>query len=97
MKELGDDAVALHAGLAHLEATQKLDVVHCIGPLMKALHDLLPEHQRGDWAETSAEMLEGLRGRLDSGDVVLAKGSLSMKLGAIVDAIHKMGHPVDGT
>jgi UDP-N-acetylmuramoyl-tripeptide--D-alanyl-D-alanine ligase len=95
MKELGDDAIALHAGLAHLEATQKLDVVHCIGPLMKALHALLPEHQRGDWTETSAEMLEGLRGHLDSGDVVLAKGSLSMDLGAIVDAIRKMGHPVE--
>ena len=95
MKELGDDAVALHAGIAHLESTQSLDVIHCIGPLMKALYDLLPEHQRGRWTETSEEMLAGLRGHLDSGDVVLAKGSLSMKLGTIVDAIRKMGHPVD--
>jgi UDP-N-acetylmuramoyl-tripeptide--D-alanyl-D-alanine ligase len=93
MKELGPDDVALHAGLAHLDATQSLDVVHCIGPLMKFLYDLLPEHQRGHWTETSAEMLPHLTGALDSGDVVLAKGSLSMKLGAIVDAIHKMGHP----
>ncbi|MGJ8625551.1 MAG: UDP-N-acetylmuramoyl-tripeptide--D-alanyl-D-alanine ligase [Sulfitobacter sp.] len=94
MKELGPDAVALHAGLAHLEATKSLDVVHCVGPLMKALHALLPEHQRGDWFATSEEMLVGLRARLDSGDVVLAKGSLSMKLGLVVDAIRKMGHPV---
>ena len=95
MNELGPDAIALHAGLAHLEAVKSLDVVHCIGPLMKSLHELLPEHQRGRWFGTSAEMLVGLRGCLDSGDVVLAKGSLSMKLGAIVDAIRKMGHPVD--
>tara|TARA_R110002049_G_scaffold23545_1_gene83190 strand:+ start:2850 stop:4286 length:1437 start_codon:yes stop_codon:yes gene_type:complete len=95
MKELGPDAIALHAGLAHLEATQTLDVVHCIGPLMRSLYDLLPEHQRGDWTQTADEMLVGMRGRLDSGDVVLAKGSLSMNLGAIVDAIRKMGHPVD--
>ncbi len=94
MKELGPDAVALHAGLAHLDAVKSLDVVHCVGPLMRALYDLLPEHQRGDWTETSAEMLQGLRQKLDSGDVVLAKGSLSMKLGSIVDAIRKMGHPV---
>jgi UDP-N-acetylmuramoyl-tripeptide--D-alanyl-D-alanine ligase len=93
MKELGPDDVALHAGLAHLPATQSLDVIHCIGPLMRALYDLLPEHQRGHWTETSAEMLPYLHAALDSGDVVLAKGSLSMKLGAIVDAIHKMGHP----
>ena len=97
MKELGPDDVALHAGLAHLEATKELDVVHCVGPLMRALYDLLPEHQRGRWTETSEEMLQGLRGQLDSGDVVLAKGSLSMKLGLIVDAIRKMGHPVGET
>lgn len=97
MKELGPDDVALHAGLAHLEATKTLDVVHCVGPLMRSLYDLLPEHQRGDWAETSAELVTGLRGRLDAGDVVLAKGSLSMKLGQIVDAIRKMGHPVENT
>jgi UDP-N-acetylmuramoyl-tripeptide--D-alanyl-D-alanine ligase len=94
MKELGTDAVALHAGLAHLEATKSLDVVHCVGPLMRSLYDLLPVHQRGDWYETSAEMCEGLRHRLDAGDVVLAKGSLSMKLGLVVDAIRKMGHRV---
>ena len=94
MKELGPEALALHAGLADLEATRALDVVHCIGPLMKSFYDNLPEHQRGDWTETAEEMLQGLRARLDSGDVVLIKGSLSMKLGSIVDAIRKMGHPV---
>ncbi len=94
MKELGPDDVALHAGIAHLDATKQLDVVHCVGPLMRALYDLLPEHQRGDWFETAEEMREGLRHRIDAGDVVLAKGSLSMKLGLIVDAIRKMGHPI---
>jgi UDP-N-acetylmuramoyl-tripeptide--D-alanyl-D-alanine ligase len=93
MKELGSDDIALHAGLAHLPATQSLDVIHCIGPLMKSLYNLLPEHQRGHWFETAAEMLPHVSSALDSGDVVLAKGSLSMKLGSIVDAIHKMGHP----
>jgi UDP-N-acetylmuramoyl-tripeptide--D-alanyl-D-alanine ligase len=94
MKELGPDEIALHAGLAHLEATKKLDVIHCVGPLMRSLYDLIPAHQRGEWAATSAELLPGLSGHLASGDVVLAKGSLSMKLGLIVDAIRKMGHPV---
>jgi len=94
MKELGPDAIALHAGIAHLEATKALDTVHCVGPLMRALYDLLPEQQRGVWFETAEQMCEGLRHRVDAGDVVLAKGSLSMKLGLIVDAIRKMGHPV---
>lgn len=97
MKELGGDAKALHEALADLPALQALDKVHCIGPLMQTLYAQLPEHQRGDWHETSAETLSGLKRHLDSGDVVLAKGSLSMKLGSIVDAIHKMGHPVEPT
>ncbi|MDW4497448.1 UDP-N-acetylmuramoyl-tripeptide--D-alanyl-D-alanine ligase [Sulfitobacter sp. D35] len=92
MKELGPDAVALHAGLAHLEAMQHIDTVHCVGPLMKSLHDLLPEARRGAWTESADEMLQGLGRKLDSGDVVVVKGSLSMKLGQIVDAIRKMGH-----
>jgi len=97
MKELGPDDIALHAGLAHLDAVKTLDVVHCVGPLMRSLYDLLPEHQRGRWTATSEEMIAGLRSKLDSGDVVLAKGSLSMKLGLVVDAIRKMGHPVGST
>ncbi|MEQ6203575.1 UDP-N-acetylmuramoyl-tripeptide--D-alanyl-D-alanine ligase [Sulfitobacter sp. HNIBRBA2951] len=94
MKELGEDAVALHAGIAHLPAVEDIDVIHCIGPLMRALYDLLPEQKRGLWTETSDEMCQGLRDRIDAGDVVLAKGSLSMKLGAVVDAMRKMGHPI---
>ncbi|MCV3272686.1 UDP-N-acetylmuramoyl-tripeptide--D-alanyl-D-alanine ligase [Roseobacter sinensis] len=96
MKELGPDEGALHAGLAQLPSLQSLDVVHCIGPLMRSLYDVLPEAQRGDWFETAEEALPRLKRRLDSGDVVLAKGSLSMKLGLIVDAIREMGHAPPG-
>ncbi|MHA6263892.1 UDP-N-acetylmuramoyl-tripeptide--D-alanyl-D-alanine ligase [Arenibacterium sp. CAU 1754] len=92
MKELGPDAASLHRALADLPAMQEIDVVHCIGPLMKSLHQSLPEDKRGLWTETSADMQSAVPRKLDSGDVVLAKGSLSMKLAVIVDAIRKMGH-----
>ncbi|XDA99443.1 UDP-N-acetylmuramoyl-tripeptide--D-alanyl-D-alanine ligase [Sulfitobacter sp. LCG007] len=92
MKELGPDEVALHAGLAHLPAMAQIDTVHSVGPLMKSLHDLLPEARRGDWAESAEDLLPGLARRFDAGDVVMVKGSLSMKLGRVVDAIRKMGH-----
>ena len=95
MKELGPQADSLHAEIAGLSATRELDVVHCVGPLMKAMYDALPEAQKGRWAETSAEMVQGIRRDLDAGDVVLAKGSLSMKLALVVDAIRKMGHPTE--
>ncbi|MBY5932129.1 UDP-N-acetylmuramoyl-tripeptide--D-alanyl-D-alanine ligase [Tateyamaria omphalii] len=95
MKELGPDGPAMHADLAALDAMERIDRVHCIGPLMKHLHDALPAEKQGIWAETSEEMATQVARRLDSGDVVLAKGSLSMKLALVVDAIRKMGHPVD--
>ena len=92
MKELGPQERDLHAGLADLEAMHGLDVVHCIGPLMHSLYRALPETKRGEWFETSAEAAARTKSHLDSGDVVLAKGSLSMKLALVVDAIRKMGH-----
>lgn len=95
MKELGDAGPAMHADLAALDAMEAIDVVHCIGPLMQHLHSALPAEKRGLWTETADQMAAHVPQRLDSGDVVLAKGSLSMKLAVIVDAIRKMGHPVD--
>lgn len=92
MKELGPDEVELHVRLADLPAMAQIDIVHCVGPLMRTAFAALPEHRRGDWFATSAEMVKGMRARLHSGDVVLVKGSLSMNLALIVDAIRRMGH-----
>ncbi|SHG98873.1 UDP-N-acetylmuramoyl-tripeptide--D-alanyl-D-alanine ligase [Marivita hallyeonensis] len=91
MKELGPTGPDLHAGLAQLPATQDLDRVHCVGPLMRHLYDALPDRQRGLWRETSAEMAADLPRLLDAGDVILVKGSLSMALARVVDAIRDMG------
>ena len=91
MKELGPRAPESHADLARLPAMESIHTVHCIGPLMRHLWEALPPRQRGDWAETSDEVTDRVRHCIDSGDVVMAKGSLSMNLAAIVDAIRKMG------
>ncbi|UWQ44505.1 UDP-N-acetylmuramoyl-tripeptide--D-alanyl-D-alanine ligase [Leisingera aquaemixtae] len=91
MKELGPQEAALHAGLADLDAVKGIDKIHCIGPLMRALHEALPEGKRGGWYQTSAEAVPGLAGEIQGGDIVLAKGSLSMALAKIVDGIREMG------
>ncbi|MBV2360513.1 UDP-N-acetylmuramoyl-tripeptide--D-alanyl-D-alanine ligase [Thalassococcus sp. CAU 1522] len=90
MKELGRTETAQHAALAELAAMHRIDKVHCIGPLMRHLHEALPPARRGRWTETATEMAERVARDLDAGDVVLAKGSLSMGLAAVVDAIRKM-------
>ncbi|WP_425045743.1 UDP-N-acetylmuramoyl-tripeptide--D-alanyl-D-alanine ligase [Primorskyibacter sp. S87] len=92
MKELGPQAEALHAGLASLPAMKSIDTVHCVGPLMQSLHAALPEGRRGLWSETCEDLAARLPDMLRDGDIVLVKGSLSMGLARIVDAIRKMGH-----
>ncbi|MEX0351519.1 MAG: UDP-N-acetylmuramoyl-tripeptide--D-alanyl-D-alanine ligase [Paracoccaceae bacterium] len=95
MKELGPMAEAFHADLADLDAMENVDKVHCIGPLMKALHDALPDDKRGEWTEASAEMVPLLPDLIEGGDIVLAKGSLSMGLAQIVDGMRHMGDGAD--
>lgn len=92
MKELGPTEAALHAGLAQHEGMAGIDTIHCVGPLMKHLYDALPAEKRGRWADTSAELAAHPTQLVHAGDVVIAKGSLSMKMALIVDAIVKLGH-----
>ncbi len=91
MKELGAQEHEMHAAMAQVASMSQVHKVHCIGPLMKALHQALPTEKRGHWTETSAEMAEHLPGLIRDGDAVLAKGSLSMALAQIVDGLRKMG------
>jgi UDP-N-acetylmuramoyl-tripeptide--D-alanyl-D-alanine ligase len=91
MKELGRTEAALHAALADHPAMALIDRVHCVGPLMRHLWEALPDGKRGRWTETADEMAANVARDLDAGDVVLAKGSLSVGLARVVAAIRKMG------
>ena len=90
MRELGKGEKQLHADLADHPAMAKIDLVHCVGPLMRELWNALPDEKRGHWAEDVDAMQTRLSKDLDAGDVVLVKASLSMRLGRLVDAIRKM-------
>lgn len=93
MKELGPQENQMHADMASHPAIAAIDVVHCVGPLMRHMYEVLPLEKRGEWTETSDEMAHSMRNLVDAGDSVLAKGSLSMGLAKVVDAIRKLGHP----
>jgi len=59
---------------------------------MRHCFEALPDAKKGHWCAESAEMAAHVGHDLDAGDVVLAKGSLSMGLARVVDAVRKLGH-----
>lgn len=95
MLELGPGEAAMHEGLAELSALEAIDVVHCVGPLMRRLWQELPAEKQGDWTENSDAMADRIRHHVDAGDVVLVKGSKGSYVSRVVDALRKLGHPQD--
>jgi len=93
MLEMGPQEVEMHANVAQIDALKTIDIVHCVGPLMRALYDALPSDQRGVWTQTASEMVEQARTLIDAGDVMLIKGSKGSKVSLVVDALQKLSHP----
>ncbi|MCJ8332897.1 MAG: UDP-N-acetylmuramoyl-tripeptide--D-alanyl-D-alanine ligase [Epibacterium sp.] len=91
MGELGEEAEALHAGLAAYDTMSGVDAVYSVGPLMRNLHQALPQGHAGKWFETSTEAAAALMQDLSSGDILLVKGSNYMQLVRVVDALREMG------
>ena len=90
MLELGPTEAALHAAIADHPAIAVIDLIHCVGPRMRALHDRLPRGKRGEWVEDADELAARARNLIDAGDIVLVKGSKGIKLARVVDALRKL-------
>jgi UDP-N-acetylmuramoyl-tripeptide--D-alanyl-D-alanine ligase len=93
MLELGDQARALHEGLAAAIDAAGLDLVHTAGPEMKWLYDVLPAPRRGLWRETAAELAAGAAELVAPGDVVMVKGSNGSKASLVARALAALGDP----
>ena len=93
MLELGEDEVAMHAAIADDPSMPAIHLVHCAGPLMRALYDALPSDRQGIYAETAQDLASQASDLVDAGDVVLVKGSKGSKVSLVVDAIRNLGHP----
>jgi UDP-N-acetylmuramoyl-tripeptide--D-alanyl-D-alanine ligase len=93
MLELGPTEAALHAAIAEMPGLAAIDLIHCVGPRMKALHAALPRAQRGEWVATAAELVPRARHLIDAGDIILVKGSKGIKVSLMVDALRKLGQP----
>ena len=92
MLELGPGEQQLHLDIADLPTMDNIDIVHCVGPLMQGLHQLLPEFKRGEYFSTAPEMAARAAGLLRAGDIILVKGSKGSKVSLVVDAVKKLGH-----
>ncbi|MEH3116157.1 MAG: UDP-N-acetylmuramoylalanyl-D-glutamyl-2,6-diaminopimelate--D-alanyl-D-alanine ligase [Methylorubrum populi] len=87
MKELGAAGESLHRELAEAVAANGIDLVFTAGPLMAHLFEALPMTVRGAAAPTAAELTDAVLARLRPGDAVMVKGSNSMRMVRIVEAV----------
>ena len=91
MLELGPTEIDLHRAIADHPGLERVNVIHCVGPRMRALYDILPQRQRGQWVATAQELAVQARSLIDAGDVVLVKGSKGIKVSLMVEALRKLG------
>lgn len=87
MLELGTEEVAMHRAVADDPSMAAIDLVHCAGPLMRHLHDVLPADKRGQWTQTAAELAAHPDKLISAGDIVLVKGSKSSRISMVVQAL----------
>ena len=91
MLELGDNAPAIHAGLAQDLVDAKIDLVFTAGPNMAALADALPRTMVGAAKDNSLDLAPLVARAVRPGDVVMVKGSLGSRMARVVDALLELG------
>ncbi len=89
MRELGDTASDLHAGLREPLDAAAIDHVFLAGPLMGSLWDALPTHLKGGYGESAADIEEAVIAAIAPGDVVMVKGSNASRMGLLVEALKR--------
>ena len=87
MLELGASAETRHRELAEAVRANGIDLVFTAGPLMRHLFEALPVATRGVAAATSVDLVEPVLSVLRPGDAVMVKGSNSIRMGRIVEAV----------
>ncbi len=95
MRELGAQEIALHEGLATPLEAENIDLVLTAGPLMQALHAVLPPHRQGGSFADSALLAQALPELLHPGDCVMIKGSFGSKMALVVEALRARFARVD--
>ena len=87
MRELGPNSKIFHAEISPTIDKYGIDLVFACGDLSKHLFDNLQEKKKGAWCENSQQLSEEIIKFIKPGDVILVKGSNSMKMNCITEAI----------
>ncbi len=87
MLELGENGATMHAELAGHAVANQIDLVFAAGPLMKHLFEALPGHMQGAWCDRASDLAAVVVAAVQSGDMVIVKGSNASRMSAIVDAL----------
>lgn len=89
MKELGDESSNLHLLLAEHIIASKVDVLYTVGEESRKLLDHLQKisNIHGESFSDSERLALALPGILKAGDIILIKGSFSMNMKRVLDAV----------
>lgn len=87
MKELGSNEISFHENLSATIDKYGIDAVFTCGELSKYTYNNLQKHKQKCWCKTSIDLIEPVIKYLEKGDCILIKGSRSMKMENIVNAI----------
>ncbi len=87
MRELGELSKELHIGLQEKIRTNHIDKVFCVGDLMENLFHVLPSNVQGCYTKNAEAMAKEIQSHVESGDVILVKGSRSMEMENVVNAL----------
>ena len=89
MLELGPSELDLHRNLIHDIETNEIDAVICVGERMQALYDILDSKIKIAHFATSDDAISEIHTFLKTSDLVMIKGSNSMRMSSICNALKK--------
>lgn len=91
MGELGDIAIECHKGIGEYAATLDLDALICVGELSRNIASAARaagmQQDRIIEADTVADVLDAIEGRLEADDTLLVKASNFMGLNRVVEGL----------
>ncbi|MEO1500003.1 MAG: UDP-N-acetylmuramoyl-tripeptide--D-alanyl-D-alanine ligase [Pseudomonadota bacterium] len=90
MLELGKDEEEMHRALAPLVDLHDVQMIHCVGPRMKAMWQALPHEKQGKWVNHAEDLAVQAHSLVDAGDVVLVKGSKGSRVSLVVEALRRL-------